>query len=281
MENWTETYRGTVSAWECDIVEHFTIAYYFEKFADATRNFVELLGVADNLLPSVGAAGSRVHVAFQHELRAGSAFHIVSAIVALDADRMQLGHQLIDSAAGRTVSWVSETLPLPKALTQAERTRLAGLAVAWPGPEVPQPLTTLPQLGALTCRERVKPSEIDEAGYLSASDHVHRFSGAGMHFLTSIGMNGTYMSENRRGFSTFMLDFVVTDRARPGERTDVHTAPARLGNTSMAYLHRMLAADGRPLASMLQSGVHLDLDVRRPTPLPDQVRANIEAILGK
>jgi len=28
MAEWTETYRGVVSAWECDIVEHFTIAYY-------------------------------------------------------------------------------------------------------------------------------------------------------------------------------------------------------------------------------------------------------------
>jgi hypothetical protein len=28
MTEWIETYRGVVSAWECDIVEHFTIAYY-------------------------------------------------------------------------------------------------------------------------------------------------------------------------------------------------------------------------------------------------------------
>ena len=47
MAEWKETYRGVVSAWECDVVEHFTIAYYFERFADATRNFLELIGAAE------------------------------------------------------------------------------------------------------------------------------------------------------------------------------------------------------------------------------------------
>ena len=36
MEGWTETWRGIVAPWECDITEHFTIAYYFDRLADAT-----------------------------------------------------------------------------------------------------------------------------------------------------------------------------------------------------------------------------------------------------
>ena len=35
MEGWTETWRGIVSPWECDLTEHFTIAYYFDRLADA------------------------------------------------------------------------------------------------------------------------------------------------------------------------------------------------------------------------------------------------------
>ena len=30
-----ETYRGWVAPWECDVVEHLTVAYYFERFADS------------------------------------------------------------------------------------------------------------------------------------------------------------------------------------------------------------------------------------------------------
>ena len=81
MAEWIETYRGVVNAWECDIVEHFTIAYYFERFADATRNFLELVGEGETLGPAVGADKSRLYTTFTRELRAGAGFHMLSAVV--------------------------------------------------------------------------------------------------------------------------------------------------------------------------------------------------------
>jgi hypothetical protein len=49
VSQWLETYRGVVNPWECDVVQHFTIAYYFDRFADATRNFFDLAGGVDGL----------------------------------------------------------------------------------------------------------------------------------------------------------------------------------------------------------------------------------------
>ena len=49
MGEWLETYRGVVNPWECDVVQHFTIAYYFDRFADATRNLFNLIGEGDGL----------------------------------------------------------------------------------------------------------------------------------------------------------------------------------------------------------------------------------------
>ena len=43
MDGWTETWRGIVSPWECDITEHFTIAYYFDRLADAMSTIAESL----------------------------------------------------------------------------------------------------------------------------------------------------------------------------------------------------------------------------------------------
>ena len=34
-EGYTETFRSDVPPWEVDIVEHFTVAYYYEKFMTA------------------------------------------------------------------------------------------------------------------------------------------------------------------------------------------------------------------------------------------------------
>jgi len=45
MDGWTETWRGIVSPWECDITEHFTIAYYFDRLADAAATTDRSLGL--------------------------------------------------------------------------------------------------------------------------------------------------------------------------------------------------------------------------------------------
>jgi len=281
MSDWIETYRGTVSAWECDIVEHFTIAYYFDRFADATRNFVELIGEGETLAPRINQGPSRLCALFQHELRAGAAFHILSALTSVDASGLHVGHQVVESASGKVVTGLAETLALPPSLAASNRQKLQGLAVAWPGPEIPKPTPSAAPSGALSARDRVKPWEIADTGAMSLPAHVHRFSGAGMHFLTSIGMNANYMSQNRRGFSTFLLDVDIADLARPGERIDVHTSVLHLGNTSLKYVHHMTAGDGRRIASMVQAGVQLDLDARRPTAFPTSIRDAITERLSQ
>ena len=114
---------------------------------------------------------------------------------------------------------------------------------------------------------------------MSLSAHVHRFSAAGQQFLTSIGMTGDYMHQSRRGFSTLALDLRVEAAAMADDRIDVHTSIAHLGNTSLSYLHRMNRADGCEIASLLQVGVHLDLDARRPTAMPSAIRDAISKLL--
>src|SRR5262245_25001047 len=272
MAEWIETYRGVVSAWECDIVEHFTIAYYFERFADATRNFLELIGEVESLGPAVGTGPSRLYTTFTQELRAGARFLLLSAVVGVEERSVRLGHQVVNSASGQTVSWLAETLALPASATPQLRRQLEARAVAWPGPEVPQPATLGPAQGALMARTRVKPWEIDEAGRMSSAACVHRFSGAGMQFLSSIGMTAAYMHSNRRGFSTLALDLRLVTGAKAGDRLDVRTSIAHLGNSSLRYLHCMSGADGREIASMMQAGVQLDLDARRPAALPTAIR---------
>src|SRR5262245_62385125 len=134
MCEWIETYRGVVSAWECDVVEHFTIAYYFERFADATRNFLELIGESATLGPEVEARPLRLYTSFTRELRAGAGFHISSAVIAVDDSSLRLGHRIVLSAGGEPVSWVLVTLPLPASTTPQLRGRLEARLVAWAGP---------------------------------------------------------------------------------------------------------------------------------------------------
>src|SRR5262245_5242832 len=112
MGEWVETYRGAVSAWECDTVEHFTIAYYFDRFADATRNLLELIGEGTTVDAAVGSFPARLYTTFSQELRAGAGFHILSAVMAVDGQSLRLGHRVVDSTSGQTVGWLAEALTL-------------------------------------------------------------------------------------------------------------------------------------------------------------------------
>src|SRR5207248_9539317 len=103
MTNWIETYRGTVPPWECDVTEHFTIAYYFARLEEAEPNLADALGLGERLRG--GGFARRLDVRFARELRAGSSFQIEGAVLGLD-EGLRLGRRFVDSANGATGTWI-------------------------------------------------------------------------------------------------------------------------------------------------------------------------------
>ena len=277
MADWLETYRGVVNPWECDVVQHFTIAYYFDRFADATRNFFDLAG--HDRRGTAGHGRARGVATFQHELRAGAGFHIVTAVAGFDKQTLQLGHQVVESTSNKTVTWFHESLALPETLPESAKRKLAAACVPWPGPKPANRAPPSAAQGPLTARDRVKPWEIGEAGTMSLPAHIHRFSAAALHALAAIGMTATYMQEQRRGFSTFELDLNRVGEAKTGEIIDVTTAVSHVGKSSLRLAHRMTGPGGRQIAFLQQSGVHLDMDARRSTPIPDELRVSAQRLL--
>ena len=90
MTNWTETYRGGVPPWQCDVTEHFTVAYYFDRLEEADANLADELGLVD--LPRRTDVPRRINARFVRELRAGASFHVESAALSVD-DGLHLGHR--------------------------------------------------------------------------------------------------------------------------------------------------------------------------------------------
>jgi len=133
MDGWTETCRDIASPWECDVTEHFTIAYYFDRLADAASTISESLGLRD----VSRSVGRRFDVRFARELRAGASFHILSGAIALSESSVRLGHRVVDSADGEVTAWAEETLDiaaasLPREIHDAVSRRL----LRWEGPLV-------------------------------------------------------------------------------------------------------------------------------------------------
>jgi acyl-CoA thioesterase FadM len=278
MEGWTETWRGIVAPWECDITEHFTIAYYFDRLADATATMAGNLGF-DGASPS---AGRRFDLRFVRELRAGASFHILSVPIGLNEVSFRLGHQFVDSANGEVTAWAEETLDiaaarLPGAIYEAISRRL----VPWPGPAVERRLEPSATEGFIpTARDRVKPMDLDPDGNFALAAFVHRFTTGCVQALAAIGATASYLETERRGFSTFELALQVTGLPRLGSPVRVETGIVHLGNSSIRFVHRMCEpAEGGEFARLSQFGVQLDLDTRRPATMPEALRAAATRLL--
>jgi acyl-CoA thioesterase FadM len=272
IEGWTETCRSVVSPWECDVTEHFTIAYYFDRLADAAATIEDGLGLGE----AARNARRSFDVRFVRELRAGASFHIVSAPIGVDEGSICLGHQILDSANGEVTAWVRQALgeasaPLQPDVLNAVKARLA----RWEGPEFeqrPEPKTA--EGFVPTVRERVKPTDLDAHGNLSLAAYVHRFTAGIMQALAAIGATSSYMQSERRGYSTFELALRVTASPQLGDPILVETGILHLGNSSIRFMHRMCdPATGTEFARLGQFGVQLDLDARRPAALPESLRS--------
>jgi acyl-CoA thioester hydrolase len=279
-----ETYRSVVAAWECDVMGHLTIAYYFDRFTDAAFALVER--VAPSRAPAAAAWRSReLLVRYQHELRAGDGLFIRSAVIGADDEAIRIGHELVNAATLDVATLVEHTLEprdLPYGGIGEQRRVLAAAVMPWntPGFEaVAAPMRSERMIP--TSRDRVKAAEIDERGELALAGVVHRFAHACLQVCIAIGMTPDYMRENRRGFSTFetRLDLVAPPPGA-GDGLSVTSGLLATGNSSLRMLHELRnARSGERLALFHQFGVHFDLEARRSAAMPAALRDKAAALL--
>jgi len=283
-----ETYRGTVYRWEVDSNDHLTVAYYFARLADAERGLLGAIG----LVGGARRARSRCitadcYVRYQHELRAGDLLHIESGVISVGRDALVLGHKVFDSGTGDLCTTIEQRVRHVNArrqgvaFTAGQRRTAEARRVRWDGP--PRELRPRPQgLEGFraSARDTVKPWEGDVTGEVALQFYIHRFSAANGHALAAFGMTPAYMRTERRGFSTFEFQLQLDGALRVGDPVRVSSALLHVGNSSMRFLHVMIdERTGKPVASLEQSGVHLDMDARKSTPLPPALRERALAIL--
>jgi acyl-CoA thioesterase FadM len=195
MAETSESYRGTVKAWECDSFGHFTVAYYFERFSEAS--LAMLAGLA-------GDWRAQTYLArFQQELRAGDGLHILSTVVERGAERLRLDHKLINSMSGAVATTVEEALA-PKV----------------PGTAPRHDSAEAPSDGFMTgALDVVRATELDEEGELSLAGYVHRSSAASAQLLGAAGITPEYLRAHGRGFATFEIRLELkAPRPRAGAR---------------------------------------------------------------
>lgn len=292
MAGYVETYRGWVAPWECDIVDHLTVAFYFERFADSSLWLMEDLGLGQSYIEQQGRTCATVdcHVRYAAELRAGDLLHIESAPIAVDEKLLTLGHKVFNSATGGLCATLEQRLlhfdmkaRKAVALPADRRAAIAQRIAAWDGPAREERPTPEAADGFVeSFRNTTRPWEIDVLGHVGFQFYIHRFSAACGHALSAMGMTPEYLRAARIGFSTFEFQLQFRRELRAGDLVHCKSGVMHVGKSSVRFLHKMWnARTGELCAQLSQFGVHLDMDARRPTAFPDDVRAKGMALLVK
>lgn len=269
MGDWLEAYRGTVFRWEVDHNDHFTVAYYFARIADAGAWLLADVGLGPEETRTVDC-----FVRYQRELRVGDLMHVESGVIGAEPGALLVGHKLIDSGAEALCTTVEQQVRVPIALSADTARRIERRRVAWDGPARERRSRPAGWAGFRdSARDTVKPAELDVAGAAALSHYVHRFSAANGHAIAAFGMTPEYMRGERRGFSTFEFQLELGAPLRAGDLLRVRSGLVHVGNSSLRLLHVMTREPaGEVVATLEQSGVHFDQEARRPAPLPPALR---------
>jgi acyl-CoA thioesterase FadM len=223
------------------------------------------------------------------ELRMGDILHVESGVIEADPAGLRVGHKLFDSETRTLCATFEQRLvhvALPgrtaAALSAAQQRAIETRRVTWDGPARearPQPrgLEGFRPSG----RDIVRPIELNLAGESGLAHYVHRFSAAGGHLMADIGFTPGYMRTERRGFSTFEFQLALGGPLLPGTPVEVKSALLHVGNSSLHMCHQIHnGRTGEHAATLHQLGVHLDMDARRPAPLPEAIRARAKERLA-
>ena len=97
-----ETFRGVVYPSQCDAMGHMNVQNYTAAFDQAMWHLVLALGYAPSWVHErrEGWADVRHTTTFKRELKAGSLFHVVSAVRSVGTTSLTTSHVLYHSESG-------------------------------------------------------------------------------------------------------------------------------------------------------------------------------------
>ncbi len=272
----TETIRSLVCTWECDAVEHFTTAAYFKKLGSSTMRMLKLLGVDvdDPLIPWTATGRTR----FLKELSVGDVYHIAAGVIEANSDYIILGHRLYNSESGELCTTFSQKL-IPGTKVDTASFQIEGDEEdSSRKPDSDKALDWLPSSASI-----IRPEDLDWAGRIDLGALIEQLSAANIQAQTAVGMSPSYMRSNRRGYSTaeYQLE-VVKMPPGIGVQLESRSAIVHVGRTSLWFVHELYDRDDNQLFARLgQLGVHLDLDARRPSPIPEDIRSRAISFMSR
>ncbi|MDQ3156335.1 MAG: thioesterase family protein [Actinomycetota bacterium] len=127
-------------------------------------------------------------------------------------------------------------------------------------------------------RELVRPEWIDYNGHLSEAYYVLVFGHATDAVMEQVGLGEDYRERTSASLFTVEAHIRYVDQVSEGEELEIRSAVVGAGPKLLHVWHEMWAAD-RIRATEEILGAHVNTSAGRSTPFPNEVAAQIEAMV--
>jgi acyl-CoA thioester hydrolase len=139
-------------------------------------------------------------------------------------------------------------------------------------------LTPLP----VTHRAAIPEAYLDEMGHMNVMWYTHLFSQAAWGLFQTVGLTEAYFAANRAGSFALAQHFRYLKEVRAGQHVTLRSRV--LGRSAKRWhtIHFMTIDELDALAATAEAvSTHVDMTVRRSSPMPPTVTAAIDRLLAE
>jgi acyl-CoA thioester hydrolase len=280
-----ETSRRFVNTWECDENAHLNVQFYYWHFEDAHVHFWYEAGwPASRNLPSI----RHHHVRFHAELRVSDLMLIRSHLA-----RTETGFALCHLMFNAETDDLAATCWCP--LDDDGLPALVPGAPVMDPPEASQPRSLGPgdiplvnraaaaEAGYIeTFRTLLKSSDCNAGGTATTKSLIAFQSDAAGHLWTHIGLDKDWLEANHFGRVAIESRISILSDIRPGTPLLIVTGLVGFATKTITFRHHTYDISAKSQVAVSEiTGLAIDLDARRATSWPDELRKKLQSGLVK
>jgi len=134
----------------------------------------------------------------------------------------------------------------------------------------------------VTYRATIPESYLDEMGHMNVMWYTHLFSEAMGGLFEMFGLRWDLVSETQSG--TFALEAHIRYLAevRVGQEIVVHSRVIDRSDRRFYMMHFMVNEQRENIAATFENlGTHVDLKIRRSSPIPDPISSRLDELLAE
>jgi acyl-CoA thioester hydrolase len=132
----------------------------------------------------------------------------------------------------------------------------------------------------VTYRKTIPPEYLDTLEHMNVMWYTHLFDQATFGFFDIFGFGLEYHTKSGNGSFALEQHTRYLSEVRVGQSITVRTRALGRSSKRFHFMHFMLKDEGDILAATTELvGTHVDMTIRRSSPLPAQISAGFDAVL--